>query len=408
MQVTLDKFCGSEEAPLNFEKITLKYVIQMLMDGSFDRYFDRSKIIGCLQHIAQNFERYYGREFCPECGSANVVSIPSYEGVKPYFCCKECGEKFKHKTFMGTHFEDWVICATIRGVFAGKLVSQIYVDILNQKKDMNKANLSLKGKIPDEKTLYDIVDRAASKFLDINDFMILLLGGLNCSRLMCDDAFSRKWRQEKVKQTSINGDLFNTKSRRRKRSFYYAIIAFDPDGRFIVAHYGSDKRDREAFEVVFRLATEKLKSTLKSVKGDKLKAMIQAAEKYLPKSLVKHEFEQLKPYEKKELCKIERCIRRLRETVGKRRRYGSLKVLRNYLTIAVIGTNYLTPLKILGGKTPAQTVGIPYPFYEKGDWNTFLEWIRIIDVLLPKILKAGLKRIPGTSLRPIISSRNCC
>lgn len=410
MQLTLDKFCSPEEAPLDFEKIALKDVIKMLRDGSFDRYFDRSKIVEFLQYIAQNFGRYYGHEFCPRCGSANVISLLSYRGVKPYFRCEECDKKFKHKTFIGTHFEDWVICATVRGVFAGKLVSQIHEDILNQRKDMDKANFqSLKGKIPDEKTLYDITDRAASKFLDINDFIILLLGGLNCSRLMCDDAFSRKWREKrKVKQTTINGDLFNTKIRRRKGSYYYAIIVFDPDARFIVAHYGSDKRDRKAFEVVFGLTIKKLKSFPKSIKGDKLRAMVEVAERHLPKSRVKHEFEKLKPFEKKELCKIERCIRRLRKTVGKRRRYGSLKVLRNYLTIAVIGTNYLTPMKVLGGKTPAQTVGIPYPFYEKGDWNTFLEWVRIIGVLLPQILKAGLKRIPGTSLRPIISSRKCC
>ncbi|MEM3632579.1 MAG: hypothetical protein QXN36_00005, partial [Candidatus Bathyarchaeia archaeon] len=109
MQVTLDKFCSSEEALLDLEKVTLKDVIQMLRDGSFDNYFDRSKILGYLQHIAQNFGRYYGREFCPRCGSANVMNIPTYEGVKPYFHCKECGKKFKHKTFIGTHFEDWVI-----------------------------------------------------------------------------------------------------------------------------------------------------------------------------------------------------------------------------------------------------------------------------------------------------------
>ncbi|MEM3760877.1 MAG: hypothetical protein QXZ02_07210 [Candidatus Bathyarchaeia archaeon] len=339
-----------------------------------------------------------------------MMNIPTYEGVKPYFHCKECGKKFKHKTFIGTHFEDWVISVTIRGVFAGKFVSQIYVDIFNQRKEMGKANSQiLKSKIPDEKTLYDIKDRAASKFLDVNDFMILLLGGLNCSCLMCDDAFSRKWRHKrKGKQTTINRDLLNTKIRRRKRSYYYAIVALDSDGRFIIAHYASEKRDRKAFEILFGLAIEKLKSLPDIAKGDKLKAMVQAAEKYLPKSLVKHEFQRLKPFEKKELCKIERCIRRLRNTIGKRRRDGSLKVLRNYLTIAVIGTNYLTPMKVLGGKTPAQTVGIPYPFYEKGDWTTFLEWARIIDVLLPQILKSGLKRIPGTSLRPIISSCKCC
>lgn len=404
MLVTLDKFCSREEGSLNFEKITLKDVIQMLMDGHFDKYFDRSKIIGYLQHIAQNFERYHGREFCPRCGSANVVSISSYEGVKPYFHCKECRKKFRHKTFIGTHFEDWILCATIRGVFAGKLMSQIYADILNQRKEMGKVNSQiLKAKIPDEKTLYDITDRSASKVLDVNDFMLLLLGGINCSCLMCDDAFSRKWRQKrKGKQLTINKGL-NTKIRHRKGSYYYALIALDSDGRFIIVHYASEKRDRKAFEILFGLAIRKLKSLPKKVKGDKLKPMIQAAEKYLPKSIVKHEFEKLKPFEKKELCKIERCIRRLRKTIGKRRRFGSIKVLRNYLTIAVIGTNYLTPMKVLDGKTPAQTIGIPYPFYEKEDWNTFLEWVRIIDVLLPKILKVGLKRIPGTLLRPEIS-----
>jgi transcription elongation factor Elf1/transposase-like protein len=407
VQVTLDKFCSSEEA-LDLEKVTLKDVIQMLRDGSFDKYFSRGKIIEYLQRIAQNFKEYYGREFCPRCGSTKLITLTSYCGVKPYFQCKECGKRFTHKTVVETHFEDWVISATVRGVFAGKAVSQIHVDILNQRKDMDKTNFEgLKGKrkIPYEKTLYDIINKLDAKLLDFSDFEVLLLGGLICSRLMCDDAFARKWRRKKgAKQTVINGNLAYIRVKRHKRSYYYAIIVFDPDGRFIVAHYGSDKRDKEAFEVAFRLAIEKLKSFPKSVKGDKLRAMVQAAERCFPKSQVMHEFEKLKPFEKKELCKIERCIRRLRKTVGKRRRYGSLKVLRNYLTIAVIGTNYLTPMKVLEGKTPAQNVGIPYPFYEKEDWNTFLEWVRIIDMLLPQILKAGLKRIPGTLLRPIIST----
>jgi len=51
-------------------------------------------------------------------------------------------------------------------------------------------------------------------------------------------------------------------------------------------------------------------------------------------------------------------------------------------------------------RAPAQAVGIPYPFRDFAPLEAFLEWVRIVKLLFPKILRAGIKRFPGTPLSP--------
>lgn len=401
MQLVLDRFLQKDEELIDLDKITIKDALSMLKEGSFSRYFDRSRIIGYLKHIAQDIKKYCGREFCPRCGSTDVKVVPGYEGVKQYFECRVCGKRFVHPSVVGTHFRDWVIIELTEGIYSGKFMSKVAEDIERQLDE------NTRDKIPDEKTLYDLLDRVAEFLKDFDAFLVLLVGGLNCSRIMCDDAFSRRRRRrKKYRQKSLDGNIVFLKGKsKRRRRYYYTIVILDPDLRYILVSYASEKRDKKAFCIAFATAMEKMRSLPETVKGDKLKAMMQAAELYFPKSKVRHEFEKLSWYEKEELNKIENRIRKLRETIRKRRKYGSIRVLRNYLTIAVIGTNYLERMKVLGNRAPAEVAGIPYPTPGRKKWYYFLEYARIVRTMLPQILKIGLKAIPGTPLKPIVSAQ---
>jgi len=388
MEITLLDFLNwNKERPIDINKITIDDVIYMLKTGVFDEYFDREKVVKCLKRFKDDFfEEYYGKEFCPRCLSANVEETKSYEGIKKSFRCKSCKKKFKHRGIVPTHFEDWVILKIVTGIYQGETMSKIRKDLEEELKSREK-EFKVRTKIPSEKSIYDLGSRIADKLQKIIDFLILVIGGLKCRRIFCDDAFSRKV-------------LTKSKRKRKDGRYYYVIVVLDADTRFIIVAYPSRTRDKTSFSIAFSLAKEKLSGMPKSVGGDKLKSMEAAAEEHLPKSKVRHAFQKLKPYEKEELNRIERRIRDIRETIGKRRKYGTLKVLKTYVAIAVIGINFLEPMDVLGGRTPAQAIGIPYPFREVGSWEAFLEWVRVFQTLFPKILKAGLKKIPGTPLSP--------
>ena len=404
MEITLLEFLfRNKERPIDINKITIDDAIYMLKTGVFDEYFDREKVVKCLKRFKDNFfEEYYGKEFCPRCLSANVEEIKSYEGVKKSFRCKDCKKKFKHRGIVSTHFEDWVILKIVTGIYHGETMSKIHKD-LEEELESREKEFKARTKIPSEKTLYDLGSRIADKLRKVMDFLILVVGGLKCQRIFCDDAFSRKRRKKNrgIQENLVRGKVFTKSKRKRKDGqYYYVIVILDADTRFIIEAYASKKRDKISFSVAFSQAKEKLSGMPKSVRGDKLKSMEVAAEKYFPKSKVQHFFQKLKPYEKEDLNRIERRIRDLRRTIGKRRKYGTLKVLRTYVTIAVMGINFLEPMDALGGRTPAQAIGIPYPFREVGPWEAFLEWTRTLEIILPKILKAGLRKIPGTLLSP--------
>jgi len=406
MKITLVDFLSDleEGQPFDVNKVTVRDAIDLLQKGVFDLYFDREKILSYVRRLADDFfAKFYGREFCPSCFSSNVKEIKSYEGVKKSFCCKDCRRNFKHRGAIRTHFEDWVIHNVVLGIYDGEPVSKIRRHLEEEMKSRER-KFNVQTKIPDEKTIYELGSTVAEKIQEIIHFLILLQGGLKCDRIFVDDAFSRRKRKRgKGVQKSLDGAKAFAKKRRKcrgKRRHYYVIVILDPDTRFTIEAYPSKKRDEKAFSIAFMSAVQKLKGLPKSVRGDKLKSMETAAEKYLPKSRVQHIFEKLKPYEKKELNKIERKIRELRKTIWKQKKYGTLRVLRTYVAIAVIGTNFLEPKYVMGGKTPAQAAGIPYPFRVIGPWEAFLEWVRVFQTLFPKILKAGLKKIPGTPLSP--------
>jgi len=403
MKITLMDFLSGEDRLINVNELTVSDAIYMLKDRVFDQHFDRKKILSFITQLSKDFfTKYYGREFCPRCLSSSVEEIKSYEGVKKSFLCKDCGKKFKHRGVICTHFEDWVIRRIVTGIYHGESVSKIREDLEEEMKSREQ-EFHVKTKIPDQKSIYGLSSRVAEKLEKITAFLVLVTGGLKCEKIFCDDAFSRKRRKKNrgLQKNLTEAKAFVKRGRKRRDGrYYYVIVVLDADTRFIIVAYVSKARNKKAFSEAFSLAKDKLKSLPRIVRGDKLKSMEVAAEKFFSKSQVQLIFEKLKPYEKGELNKIERRIRDLRNTIGKRRKYGSLRVLKTYVTTAVVATNFLEPMDVLGGKTPAQTIGIPYPLRKVGSWEAFLEWARLFQILFPKILKVGLKKIPGTPLSP--------
>lgn len=382
----------------DFSKLTIKDAVRMLQDKSFDVYFDRGRILDFLEKLNRDFfSKYYGREFCPRCFSQDLEELP-YPSVKRFYECRACGKRFVQRNIVGTHFEDWVVLTLVSGILSGKSIGEIRQSMEEQMAYMCR-RFGLKTKIPDEKTLFDLGSRIAEELADLNNFLILLKGGLECEKIFCDDAFSRRMRRKpRQGQKMLNGSLIL--ARKRRGQFYYVIVVMCASTRFIIVAYPSRKRDAAAFSAAFYFARLLLKNWPKVVKGDKLKGMEQAARKLLGGRQVQLDFQKLKPFEKGELNKIERRIRSLRVSIKKSRKYGSLKVLKTYVHIATIYNNYLKPMKVLGGKTPAQAVGLPYPFRDFAPLEAFLEWARIVKLLFPKILRAGIKRFPGTPLSP--------
>lgn len=145
-----------------------------------------------------------------------------------------------------------------------------------------------------------------------------------------------------------------------------------------------------------------LKDYPAEVKGDKLDPMMRAAELFFPKSIVKHDFRKLKPWEKGELNAIERRIKDVRSALPKGRKYSSIRFLRALGVLIWVNENFLEPRSRLGGKSAALNLGIPYP-YRPYDWNLFLNWAKFVVYRFPAILKASLKKIPGTPFHTMMS-----
>ena len=383
----------------SIDKLTVEDVLYSFDWRNYEKYFDPQKILAYLEKHSKLFEEeILSQVFCPNCKSSSVKEIGDNSGgSKKYYRCLDCKRKFKPNSFVKSHFSDWVIpsilCCVVKGEKPQDIVRALITEATNRRLDFG-----CKEKIPDEKTLYDIIEKCARKFEKFNDLMIRLIGGLQCKKLFCDDLFARRRRRrQKIPH-------FKRKSTKKPKRFYYAILTMDADFDFIIVLHIARFRDKCAFRVAFAETEEKLRNLPDVIRGDKLSAMEKAAESHFPKNEVKHDFRQLKPWEKGELNKIERRIRDVRRTIRKRQKSGSIRVLENYAKIALIGLDYLKPMdKALKGKSPAQAVGIPYPLYQ-WDWRKFMIWVDWVFGHVPEILKAGLKQIPETSLVPSVES----
>ena len=394
----LPTFLG-EAAEIDINKITVEDFLRCLNSKDFETYFkthfDRPRIQNYLKAKADSFEKeIFGKVFCPrsDCKSQDTVKVVDKKGVfRGYYRCQKCKEKFKPKRFIRSRFDDRTCALTILSFAQGKRPRQIF-QLLETERTNIFLDYGVLEAVPDEKTLYDILDKGAKKFEKFHELMIFLIGGIPCKVLYCDDAFAPK-RQSKNQPKA-------SKKKRMLKRFQYAIITMDKDSRFIIVLYIAPFRDKRAFRDAFGLTEGRLKNLPEALKGDKLAAMVLAAPVYFPKDLVKHVFRRLKPWEKKELMRIERKIRDVRKTIPKRQKSGSLKVLRNLATASMSELDYLNPMEeALEGKTPAQVVGIPTPVFSH-DWRKFMVWIDWVFVHMPELLKAGLKQIPGSSLEP--------
>jgi len=383
----------------DINKVTVEDFLFYSYSRDIDEYFDRQKILAFLEKKAQRFEdEIFAKVFCPKCKSSNVVRAMDKNGLfKGYYHCLKCKRKFKVKGFINSRFPDGELAVILANFAQGKRPREIF-QLLVTEKTNHFLDYGVLEKIPDEKTLYDIREKCAKKLQKFNDLMILLMGGIPCRTLFCDDAFAPRRRKKQRRHVRAK------RRRRKKKRFYYAILSMDADSRFIICLYIAPFRDKKSFLNAFGKTEERLKGHPEIIRGDKLAAMQKAAEIFFPKNLVKHDFRKLKPWEKGDLMKIERKIRDVRKTVRKRQKFGSLKVLANLAVLAVINLNYLNPMqKALGGRSPAQAVGIPYPFCPH-DWRKFMVWVDWVFEHISEILKAGLKQLPGTYLVPSAES----
>lgn len=389
----------NDKPNVDINGITIDDFLNFFYSKNFDEFFDREKILAYLEEKARVFEKeIFVKMSCPHCGSREVKKLDAHsqKEYKEYYNCLRCKRKFPVQSFIGSWFPDWVIATTLSNVFQGKKPKEIFeslkTEATNRYKDYGGSE-----RIPDEKTIYDIIGKCAEKFKKFNDAMILLIGGIKCRTLLADDIFSPRWKKKKHTE-SIRP------RKRRQRRFYYGIATLDVDSRFIVVLYIARLRDKLAFRIAFSETEQKLANLPQKIMGDKLASMEKAAEAFFPKNKVAHEFVKAKPWKKGKRSMIERRNRDIRKTLRKHQKYRSKKVLGNYAVIAQTGQNYLRAMeKALGGKSPAQAVGIPYPFSPK-DWRRFMSWIDWVCSHMPEILKAGLKKFPVCGLAPCTES----
>lgn len=175
------------------------------------------------------------------------------------------------------------------------------------------------------------------------------------------------------------------------KKFYFVIFFMDKQSRFILSNYVSECRDEKSFLKALDDVIGILKKMPKAVIGDKLRAQVKAVKKRYPQNYVIKDFERLSPCEKGEGNSIERRIKDIRKTTPKLRKYSSLQVVNDLITIAVIGQNYLVPkTKVLNGKTPAEILEIPY-YFQPYNWRRFLAWVDWVLKNRTAIFQAGLR-----------------
>jgi len=414
----LPLFFSQSKEP-DFNNMTVDFFLLNYKSMNLGAYLDNAKITSFLEKKAKSFEKgILDKVFCPRCKKL-VPKSPSEKVPSEYYHCPRCKKKIKAKGFINSRFT-YGICADIIANFAqNKSPREIFEFLVTSKTNHNE-DYQILREIPDEKTNYDILNKVARKFYKFYRAMLLLKGGIPCITLMCDDAFARKRRKRRKRAknacvlpvsecfSSNTGNITfsqrasatkkRTREKKQKR-FYYAIVTLDADLRFIICLHMAASRDKSAFLVAFSETLELLEGLPNVVRGDLLRAMVEAARALLPEELVIHDFRKLKPWEKEDLNKIERRIRDFRKTFGKRRKSGSLRVLSNLGVLAIIQLDYLRPMeKALKGRSPAQAAGIPYPFYPY-DWRKFMIWVDWVFDNFPQILKSGLKKLPGCCLK---------
>lgn len=395
--------------PMSVESILKEYSSSDLGRDYFEKHFDRQRILDHLRAKAESFWiEILGKNTCPSCKKAELRPKIAGNRFEIRFSCPACKKSHK-KNVLGSQFPNWIISSTIHNFFQGKTPKLIYrslkVESTNRYLDFYRLligdyglTLYEKERIPKKSAILDIRKHFSQKLRTFNSFMMLLIGGVECKELLVDDVFIRRsWTvadKEKWKRTP--------ESQRRElksKRFSYMIVFVDKATRFIVNVYTALHRDSLNFNEAFRETREIIKGSLLALIGDMLAPQIAASKLTFSEDEVFHDFQVLNIKEKEERNIIERRIRDLRETLPKRQRYSSDEVLEQLANIAWTGQNYLNPMAVLDGQTPAQRIGIPYPFdSEKGsecqlswNWRVFMIWVDWVFNHATEILAAGVK-----------------
>ncbi len=390
----------------------------ILADSSnFDLYFDRQKILDFIRSNVNVFwTEILGKNVCGHCGKTVRQTYkkgsPKYRGVRKGAFIESrcsCGKPYR-KYFVHGQYPDWVIASVMQNFFQGKTLQQVWLSLksesINRYLDffyplVGDCQFSLGEKeiTPSKNTVKRLLSETSKRISKFNSFMILLMGGLDCKTLFIDDAFARNILPADFKKKLSERTRAGRGELESKR-FYYIIVSVDRDSRFILNAYVARHRNKLNFMEALDQTLHALKKKPEIVMGDKLAAMSQATEIILPSNEVIHSFEDLEPWEKGERNLIERRIRDLRQTFIKRRKSHSFNVLEQLAATAMIGLNYLVPMpEVLENNTPAQRMGIPYPFdSEKGrksqsswNWRVFLIWMNWIWDHETEILTSGLR-----------------
>jgi hypothetical protein len=393
---------------VSVETVLKEYSASDLGKDYFEKHFDRQRNLDYLRAKASSFwTEILGIDTCPRCKKAKLLPRLARNRFAIEFNCPACHKTFK-KNVSGSQFPSWVISSIIHNVFQGKTPGQIYRSLKAESTSryldfypllVRDDNLDLhrKERIPKKGAILCIRRHVSKKLRTFNSFMMLLMGGVESKAILVDDVFLRKsWtvpELEKWKKTP--------KRQRRKlksKRFSYMIVFVDKATRFLINLYTALHRDSLNFNDAFRITKELLRGPVAVLIGDGLAPQIAAAGLTFGNDVF-HDFEVLNIKEKGERNMIERRIRDLRETLPKRQRFSSDEVLEELASIAFVGQNYLHPLAVLGGNTPAQKIGIPYPFDSQVEgesqfswnWRVFLCWVNWVLSHGRDILEAGIR-----------------
>lgn len=398
-------FASRELGALSLEKILKEFSDSPIQD--FEEQFDRQKILENLRTKSSTFwTEILGKKICPRCKKS--IIIPKVMGnsfaIQSY--CPACKRSFK-KSAMGSQFSNWIISSIMNNFFQGRTPTQAqrslkiestnrYLDFYKLLIGGSKLNLEDKERIPKKSAILCIRRNYSRKLRTFNSFMMLLMGGLRCEKILVDDVFLRKsWTTAELERWKKTPKRLRRKLKSKRYS--YMIVFLDKVTRFIIHVYTARNRDMLNFYEAFRETKKLVKGSFISFAGDKLWPQIQAARLIYPEA--HHDFKVRGIKNKGVLSIIEKRNRDLRETLQKRRKHSSNLVLKELVIIAVIGQNYLHSMKVLNWRTPAQAIGIPYPFDSDKDrnsqcswnWRVFMIWVDWVCDHAIEILNAGIK-----------------
>jgi len=298
-----------------------------------------NKLGNCSLTIENNYPLdYFSGDNCPYCGS-NSNNIKKgkrkrkLKGDVQVYKCKRCGHKFSERERLPrTKFPKQVLEEVIRLAVNGLKPARIagYINT----KQQNEIRIT-------RQTVVNLIKKATKT---LNLFEILLL---RYKSLM--------WQIDDMLQ--------------KHRSAYITNV-LDPRTKYWLSSNVSEKRDTNASIKALQLALLRFKFPPKMLVCDGFQGHISAARKVCPESKL---VSKTKEEDFSIVNEIENLHSWLRQNgVPRSGTFRSAENLQAYLDLLRIYRNFFCPLEVLGGKTPAQAVGVSF--------SPKLGWINLIKL----------------------------